>query len=98
VLLRFYSCYQTAKKFNAKRKTREIADVFISANQAWFLEIGIAIGNYATLRNVLVAGRRERAARRRRNWGFVTNISGQRFLSTNAAYVRHVQAGGRGLA
>lgn len=91
VLLRFRAHYRAAKKFNPKRSTRDIADAFLSSNGLWLREIGIAVGNYATLRNVLVAGRQERRARRQRNWGIVTNIMGRRFLSSNAAYVRHVQ-------
>jgi hypothetical protein len=98
VYLRFRSYYRAEKKKAPKKLTRDIADEFVSGNQAWFAEIGIAIGNYPSLRNDLVEGRKERAARRRQNWGGVTNISGKRFLSANAAYVRHAQAGGRGLA
>jgi hypothetical protein len=98
VYLRFRSFYRDQKAQAAKRSTRDIADDFVAKNQIWFASIGIAIGNYPSLRNKLVEGRKERAARRRQNWGVVTNISGKRFLSANAAYVRHVQAGGRGLA
>lgn len=91
VFLRFRGHYRAAKKFNPKRQTRDIAEAFLSSNQSWLREVGIAVGNYASLRNVLVAGRHERAARRQRNWGVVTNIMGKRFLSANVIYVRHAQ-------
>jgi hypothetical protein len=98
VYLRFRSFFRDEKRSAPERLKRDIAVGFVSKNQAWFASIGVAIGNYETLRNVLVEGRKERTARRRQNWGIVTNITGQRLLTTNAAYVRHVQAGGRGLA
>ncbi len=98
VYLRFRSFYREENQRAPRRLMRDISNDFVSRHQIWFASIGIAIGNYETLRNNLVAGRRERAARRRQNWGIVTNIAGQTFLSSNAAYVRHVQAGGRGLA
>jgi hypothetical protein len=98
VYLRFRSFYREEKKLAPKRLRRDIADDFVVKNQTWFASIGIAIGNYPSLRNKLVEGSKERAARRRQNWGIVTNIRGQKFLSVNAEYVRHVQRGGRGLA
>jgi hypothetical protein len=94
VYLRFRSFYREEKKKTPERSTREIADEFVRK----FASADISIGNYASLRNVLVEGRKERATRRRQNWGIVTNITGKRFLSANASYIRHVQAGGRGLA
>lgn len=91
VYLRFRSFYRDERERSSKRLTRQIADDFVAKNQAWFTDIEIAIGNYPTLRNVLVAGRNERAARRRQNWGIVTNISGKKYFSANGRYLRHVQ-------
>ncbi|MGV7215905.1 hypothetical protein [Bradyrhizobium sp. UFLA05-112] len=98
VLLRFRAHYRAAKKFNPKRTKQDIVEAFLSSNGPWLREIGIAVGNYATLRNVLVAGRKERTARRQRNWGIYTNIAGQHFLTSEITYMRHVLAGGEGLA
>jgi hypothetical protein len=98
IYLRFRSFYRSEKAQNPKRLLRDIADDFVASNQGWFASLGAAIGNYPSLRNKLVEGRKERAARRRQNWGIVTNIRGQIFLSVNAEYIRHVQRGGRGLA
>jgi hypothetical protein len=91
VYLRFRSFFRDERERAPKRLTRQIADDFVAKNQAWFKEIEIAIGNYPTLRNVLVAGRNERATRRRQNWGIVTNIGGKKYFSANGRYLRHVQ-------
>jgi hypothetical protein len=88
VYLRFRSFYRDEKTLQPKRLRRDIADDFVARNQSWFASIGMAIGNYPSLRNKLVEGRRERAARRRLNWGLLTDLRGKRYFRANAMLYR----------
>jgi hypothetical protein len=72
-----------------------LADAFIAKNRTWLRAHRINPGQYTSLKNDLSKGRqvRERVVSAREGkWGVVTNITGRRFLSTNAEYIRYHQA------
>jgi hypothetical protein len=94
VYLRWRAYFRECKVKETKLTKEQIGKEFVGRNQPWFLELGIFVSDYSTLRNVLIAGRAERRARRRANWGIVTNIIGQRFFSSNALLMRHAQESG----
>jgi hypothetical protein len=78
----------------------ELAEMFIKANQAWLRAHKINPGQYTSLKNHLSFGKkeRERVASTRRRWGIVKNLAGRSFLSTNAEYIRYIQAQALGVS
>jgi hypothetical protein len=72
----------------------DVADEFLRANRAWFDAHNIHPGNYATLRNVLVVGRKAREQQRSsrvQEWGIIVDMLGRRSFSTKAHLIRYAQ-------
>jgi hypothetical protein len=90
VYLRWRAHFRKRKAEEPKALREQIGKEFVIGNQTWFLELGIFISDYGTLRNVLFAGVAERRARRRASWGILASLPG-RFFTANAPYLRHVQ-------
>jgi hypothetical protein len=91
VYLRWRIHFRKRRAEEPKLTKEQIGKEFVAGNQPWFLELGISISDYPTLRNVLMDGLAERRARRRANWGIVTNLAGQRFISSKAPLIRDFQ-------
>jgi hypothetical protein len=78
----------------------DVADEFLRANQAWFRAHNIHPGDYSTLRNITVLGRKareEQRAARLQHWGIVVDLLGRRSFSTNARLINGAQRRALGL-
>jgi hypothetical protein len=58
VYLRWRAHFRERKAERPKPTKEQIGKEFVDRNQPWFLEVGISISDYPSLRNVLIATRR----------------------------------------
>jgi hypothetical protein len=82
------------QRFARGKVGANVADEFLKANRAWFDANNIHPGDYTTLRNISVMGRKAREqqkATRLQEWGIIVDILGRRSFSTTAHLIRYAQ-------